>query len=129
MLAVATPLLRGEADYVLGSRFPGAASAMCPSRRWGNFFFTWLMRMLTGRWLQDAQTGMRGFSMRALADAEIIHDYNYAQVLTMDLLGKRFRLAQVPVRYQQRRKGVSFICYSEYVRRVMPAMVRELARR
>ncbi|MBI4498103.1 MAG: flippase-like domain-containing protein [Chloroflexi bacterium] len=124
--AVAAPVLRGEADYVLGIRFPGAARRMRPSRRWGNLAFTALLSLLTGRRLRDGQTGLRAFSARALAQAEIVHDYNYAQVLTLDLLRKGMRLAHVPISYRTRQHGTSFIRYREYLRRVVPAMVREV---
>ena len=49
-----------------------------------------------------------------------------AQVLTLDLLRKRMRLVQAPVRYRLRSHGSSFIRYSEYLRRVLPAVAREL---
>ncbi len=126
--AVVWPVLTGEADYVLGSRFPDAARVMRPSRRWGNVAFTWLLRLLTGRWLRDGQTGCRAFGARALQQAEIIHDYNYAQVLTLDLLQKRMRLAEVPVSYRLRQSGSSFIRSSEYLARVLPAIAREVLR-
>jgi uncharacterized membrane protein YbhN (UPF0104 family) len=126
--AVLQPVLQGEADYVLGARFPAAARVMSRSRLWGNRLLTALMCLLTGRRLADAQTGFRAFSARALACAEIAHDYNYAQVLTLDLLRKRLRLAQVPIGYARRQHGRSFIRYPEYLRRVLPAMAAELLR-
>lgn len=126
--AVARPVLRGEADYVLGVRFPAAARVMCRHRQWGNHLLTAFVSLLAGRRLGDAQTGCRAFSARALACAEIIHDYNYAQVLTLDLLRKRMRLAQVPIGYARRQHGRSFIRYGEYARRVLPAMIAELLR-
>ncbi|MBI2954121.1 MAG: flippase-like domain-containing protein [Chloroflexi bacterium] len=123
---VAGPVLRGEADYVLGSRFPYAAPRMCLSRRLGNQMFTAFGSLLCGKRLRDGQTGFRAFSARALANAEIVHDYNYAQVLTLDLVRKRMRLAQVPINYRTRRHGKSFIRYHEYLRRVLPAILREV---
>lgn len=124
--AVISPIVRGEADYVLGTRFPRAAHRMSWSRRWGNRAFTALLWLLTGRRLRDGQTGFRAFSARALVQAEIIHSYNYAQVLTLDLLRKRLRLAEIPIGYQPRRHGRSFIRYREYLRRVVPAIVQEV---
>ena len=126
MVAVLEPVLHGDADYVLGSRFPGANGVMCWSRKLGNRAFTLLLSLLTGKRLQDGQTGYRAFSARALAQAEIRHDYNYAQVLTLDLLRKGMRLSQTPVSYRLRSQGRSFIRYREYLRRVVPAMAQEL---
>ena len=45
--------------------------------------FTGLLCLAAGRRITDGQTGFRAFSRRALECAEIIHDYNYAQVLTV----------------------------------------------
>ena len=56
----------------------------------------------TGRRITDGQTGFRAFSRRALECAEIIHDYNYAQVLTLDLLKKGMRMREVPISYRVR---------------------------
>lgn len=120
---VLRPVLSGRADYVLGSRFPHGYRVMTPSRRWGNVLFTALQVLLTGRPIADGQTGMRAFSRAALGAAEIVHDYNYAQVLTIDLLRKGCRLAQVPVPYRLRRTGTSFVRFPSYPLRVLPAML------
>jgi hypothetical protein len=57
--------------------------------------------------------------------AEIVHDYNYAQVLTMDLLRKGMRMTEVPVSYQRRRSGRSFVRL-DYLWRVPVGMAREM---
>jgi hypothetical protein len=80
---------------------------------------------LCGRWVSDGQTGYRAFSARAIAVAEIVHDYNYAQVLTMDLLKKGMRMTEVPVSYRVRQRGRSFISL-QYLWRVPAGMVREM---
>ncbi|QIN82726.1 glycosyltransferase [Rubrobacter tropicus] len=119
------PILGGRADYVLGSRFLGGVRGMRLYRRVGNFAFTALLSALTGRRITDGQTGMRAFSREAAGSAEIVHDYNYAQVLTLDLLRKGFRLEEVPIRYKVREHGESFIRWS-YPAKVLPAIWREL---
>jgi uncharacterized protein (TIRG00374 family) len=126
MLRLVEPVQNGEADYVLGARFPAALGVMRPARLLGNRAFTLRLMVLSGRRLCDGQTGYRAFSARALAAAEIIHDYNYAQVLTLDLLRKGMRLVEVPIGYRTRQGGSSFIHYHEYARRVLPAIAREL---
>ena len=121
------PILEGRADYVLGSRFRGEGGARgMRAYRWlGNHFFTALLVLLTRRPITDGQTGMRAFSRGAAASAEIIHDYNYAQVLTLDLVQKGYRLAEVPIRYRLREHGASFISW-RYPAKVLPAIWREL---
>ncbi len=119
------PVLSGRADYVLGSRFLGGVRGMRLYRRFGNFAFTALLVLLTGTRMTDGQTGMRAFSLEAAERAEIVHDYNYAQVLTLDLLRKGFRLEEVPIRYRVRQHGESFIRWS-YPAKVLPAIWREM---
>jgi glycosyltransferase involved in cell wall biosynthesis len=119
------PVLSGRADYVLGSRFRGGVRGMRLYRRVGNYAFTALLVLLTGARITDGQTGMRAFSREAADRAEIVHDYNYAQVLTLDLLRKGFRLEEVPIRYKIREHGESFIRWS-YPAKVLPAIWREL---
>ncbi|MGF1471571.1 MAG: glycosyltransferase family 2 protein [Rubrobacteraceae bacterium] len=119
------PVLAGRADYVLGSRFRGGVRGMKLYRRLGNYAFTALLVLLTGRWMTDGQTGMRAFSREAAAAAEIIHDYNYAQVLTLDLLRKGFSMEEVPIRYRIREHGKSFVRWT-YPVKVLPAIWKEL---
>jgi hypothetical protein len=76
--------------------------------------------------LTDGQSGYRAFSVEAAAAAEVAHDYNYAQVLTLDLLSKGFTYAEVPIRYRFRTTGTSFVRLGPYLRRVLPAVYREL---
>ena len=124
--AVVAPVLRGEADYVVGSRFAGEIRTMQRRRRLGNHVLTRLVRYAARRRITDGQSGLRAFSPGAAAAAEVIHDYNYAQVLTLDLLGKGFRYAEVPIRYSFRETGSSFIKLTQYLRRVLPGVLHEL---
>jgi len=125
--AIAAPVLAGTADYVIGSRFAGRIDRMHPHRRFGNRTLTrWLRWTARRPDLTDGQSGYRAFSPAAAAAAEVIHDYNYAQVLTLDLLGKGFAYAEVPIRYRFRQTGTSFVRLWPYLRRVVPAVYREL---
>ena len=125
--AVVAPVLRGEADYVIGSRFAGRIDSMRPHRRLGNLVLTrWLRWTARRRDLTDGQSGFRAFSPAALGEAEVVHDYNYAQVLTLDLLAKGYRYAEVPISYAFRTTGTSFVSLGRYLRKVVPAVHREL---
>jgi glycosyltransferase involved in cell wall biosynthesis len=117
-------ILRDEADYVLGSRFMGAIRKMKPIRRLGNLFLTAMLILFTGKRITDGQTGLRAFSKRALKNLEIIHDYNYAQVLTIDLLRKGYRLKEIPISYSFRKTGKSFVRFKSYALKVFPAMIK-----
>lgn len=122
------PVLAGEADYVIGSRFSGDIQRMLPHRRFGNRVLTWLVRFVTRIPVTDGQSGYRAFSAEAAADAEIIHDFNYAQVLTIDLLRKGYRYQEVPISYHFREAGDSFVRLRRYLVAVIPAIWRSLNR-
>jgi len=127
---VVGPVLDGQADYVVGSRFAGRARSMRPHRWLGNRVLTVWVRRIVRRWgvrnLTDGQSGYRALSPAAAAEGEIVHDFNYAQVLTLDLLAKGFRYAEVPISYRFRSHGRSFIRLGPYLRQVVPAVRREL---
>ncbi len=116
------PILRGEAHYVVGSRFAGEISRMLPHRRFGNQTLTRWVRWVARRPITDGQSGYRACSAAATAELEIVHDYNYAQVLTVDLVRKGFGYHEVPITYAFRSTGRSFIRLGTYLRRCVPAV-------
>ena len=120
------PILEGRADYVVGSRFAGEIRHMLRRRRLGNLALTGLLRFVARGPIGDGQSGFRALSAAAAADAEIVHDYNYAQVLTLDLLAKGYRYLEVPIGYRFRTTGRSFVRPLRYLRKVVPAVWREL---
>jgi len=128
LAALVDPILAGTADYVVGSRFLGRIDHMRPHRRVGNVVLTAALSIVARRRISDGQSGYRAFSPAAAAAAEIVHDYNYAQVLTLDLVRKGFRYAEVPITYRFRESGRSFVRLPTYLRRVVPAVIRALRR-
>ena len=124
--AMVAPILGGRADYVVGSRFAGSIERMLPQRRAGNRVLTWALSWVTRRRITDGQSGYRALSPWAARTAQILHDYNYAQVLTIDLLQKGARYEEVPITYSFRQSGRSFVRLGRYLRRVVPAVHRQL---
>jgi glycosyltransferase involved in cell wall biosynthesis len=122
------PIFKGEADYTMGSRFLGTINGMKLHRRLGNYCFTFLQSLLLRKWIYDGQSGMRAFSRQAMENAEIIHDYNYAQVITLNLVRKGFRVKEVPIKYKVRTTGKSFIKFRAYMTAVLPAIWKEMKR-
>lgn len=120
------PIFNGEADYTMGSRFLGTINGMKLHRRLGNYCFTALQSILLRKWIYDGQSGMRAFSRQTMEHAEIIHDYNYAQVLTLNLVRKGFRVKEIPILYYVRTTGRSFIKFQSYMSSVLPAIYKEM---
>jgi hypothetical protein len=101
---------------------------MLPHRRLGNRVLTLVLRAVAREPISDGQSGYRAMSARAAAEAEIVHDYNYAQVLTLDVLARGFRYHEVPISYSFRDGGHSFIRVGRYLRAVGPAVWRTIQR-
>tara|TARA_Y100000768_G_scaffold65624_1_gene45541 strand:+ start:576 stop:2198 length:1623 start_codon:yes stop_codon:yes gene_type:complete len=120
------PIVQGKADYVVGSRFLGDIEFMRPHRRFGNLVLTRILSIIARRRITDGQTGYRAFSPRAAKAAEVIHDFNYAQIITLDLLAKGYIYLEVPISYHFRTTGESFVKLFPYLRKVVPAVYKEL---
>ena len=123
---VVRPVLDGRAHYVVGTRLGGTIECMRPHRRLGNRLLTRWVRSVVGQPVTDGQSGFRALSRQAAAAAVIPHDYNYAQVLTVDLVGRGFGYHEVPVSYHFRRSGRSFVRPAPYLANVVPAVWRQL---
>ena len=120
------PILAGRADYVVGSRFSGDIEHMLPHRRFGNQVLTLVVRFVTRLPITDGQSGYRALSLEAARQARIVHDFNYAQVLTIDLLRRGMRYEEVPISYHFRTAGRSFVRLDRYLRRVVPGVWHSL---
>lgn len=121
---IVAPILEGRADYVVGSRFSGEIRRMHPHRRFGNRVLTVVLARIARAPITDGQSGYRALSPAAARAAHVNHDYNYAQVLTLDLLAKGYRYAEVPITYTFRDAGRSFVRLIPYLRHVIPAVYR-----
>lgn len=120
------PMVARQADYVMGSRFKGQIKGMKLHRRLGNYFFTMIQIALLRKWIWDGQSGFRGFTRDVIRDLRIIHDYNYAQVMTLNIVRQGYVMQEVAIPYRVRTTGTSFIKFWPYMKNVLPAIVREI---
>lgn len=118
------PVLAGEVDYLVGSRFDGHIARMLPHRRLGNRVLTAWTAWTTRLPISDGQSGYRVLSPAAADAAVVAHDFNYAQVLTLDLVARGFRYGERPIRYRFREEGRSFVRLGAYLRHVLPTVHR-----
>lgn len=103
------PVLRGEADIVIGSRYGTGGAPATPLRRLGQRFFSGLLLVLTRRWFSDPTSGFQALGPRALrffASGVFPCDYPDADVLLM-ALRSGLRIVEVPVRMRPREGGAS----------------------
>ncbi len=123
---VIRPALDGEASIVYGSRFAGNIHYRMPIVRFvGNRFFTWLMRVLTGWPITDAQTGLMVYSRDYLSDFTMPGNYNPPQQTLLDAYHRNLTYAEVPVEFHARTTGKSFVSF-KYPIKAIPQMVRTI---
>jgi glycosyltransferase involved in cell wall biosynthesis len=98
------PILRGEADMVIGSRALGQreAGAMLPQQIFGNWLATTLLRRLYGAHFTDLGP-FRAIRREALQRIGMA-DTTYGWTVEMQLKAARLKLrnVEVPVRYRRR---------------------------
>jgi glycosyltransferase involved in cell wall biosynthesis len=106
------PLDRGEADFVIGSRFAdGSGSYRSPlGRRLGIIVFAALVSILGRQRVTDTTSGFAALDRSAieLFAAEYPHDYPEVEA-TLVALRSGLRLAQVQVTMRERETGTSSI--------------------
>ena len=108
------PLLRGEADVVVGSRFAeGGSDYKAPlARRAGIRWFAQLVSLLTGQKLTDTTSGFQAVNARAirLFAADYPHDYPEVEaVRPLQREPGRLRILEVPALMRGRETGRSSI--------------------
>jgi glycosyltransferase involved in cell wall biosynthesis len=109
--AILDPLLRGEADFVVGSRFAAAGGFRSSFlRRLGIRIFALTVSAIAHQRLTDTTSGFRAVNRKGIAlfAADYPHDYPEVES-TVYAAKQRLRIAEVPVRMRQRAWGRSSI--------------------
>jgi len=107
MPCLLAPLLRGEADIVVGSRYLGGTNSTPRHRVWGHRAMTFLTNIGSGVHVTDSQSGFRAFSSRAV-DAMTFRSRGFSVESEMQFLAreKGLKVVEVPItiRYDEEAK-------------------------
>jgi len=105
------PLLKDEADVIIGSRFidkEGFQSSVM--RRFGINFFSKLNKMLVGVNIKDSTSGYRVYNKKAIAELIKYYPDEYPEPeAIVYLTNKKLKIKEVPVLMNERLGGVSSI--------------------
>ncbi|WP_431681023.1 polyprenol monophosphomannose synthase [Kitasatospora sp. KL5] len=115
-------LLGGDAAVVLGSRYvPGGSTAEeWPWHRkalsaWANFYVNTILRLQ----VKDATAGFKAWKAEALRaiDPESVHSNGYSFQVEMNhrVVRRGLRIAEVPIRFEERVKGASKMSFGVQV--------------
>jgi len=131
---VIAPVLAGEADIVVGTRFGGEGSyRSTPGRRIGIRLLALTVSAIARQRVTDTTSGFQALNRKALAlfAADYPHDYPEVEGMVMTIK-HRLRLREVPVRMREREHGSSSITTLRsiyYMARVLLALFVGLFRR
>jgi glycosyltransferase involved in cell wall biosynthesis len=110
--AVLEPILAGEADIAVGSRFVAAGDGYrsSRSRRIGIRLLAWVVSRIVGRRVTDTTSGFQALNRKGIAlfARDYPHDYPEVEATVM-VFRHRLRSVEVPVAMRERSGGRSSI--------------------
>jgi glycosyltransferase involved in cell wall biosynthesis len=132
--ALFEPLVRGEADMVIGTRFAGVGGYRAtPGRRMGMVLFSAVARMLVHIKLTDPTSGFRAVNRLGIELFAREYPNDFPEVESNVLAARHgLRIVEVPVRMRERaagRSSVTTIRGTYFVIRIMLALFVSLFRR
>jgi hypothetical protein len=101
------PIVRGEADYVNGSRLLGEFERESLIRHIGVHLFSRLVTILTGRRITDPSSGYRASTTELLRRMVLQQDQFWTSEILIEALRHRARVVEVPVTIVARAGGKS----------------------
>ncbi|HNR44248.1 MAG TPA: glycosyltransferase family 2 protein [Methanofastidiosum sp.] len=101
------PILKREADLVLGSRFLGSIEEMPLLKKIGNRAFSKVISNITKLKITDGQTGFRAFTKEVGEKIKIISTHTYTQEMIIRVAKEKYSIVEIPVHFDRRNDGKS----------------------
>ncbi|MTK63978.1 MAG: glycosyltransferase family 2 protein [Methanobacterium sp.] len=100
------PILKGEADFVMGSRLKGdiKTGAMPALHKYvGNPFLTWILNFLFHAGISDAHCGMRAIRKETAEKLQLKSGgMEFASEMVIEAARKNVKIAEIPIEYYPR---------------------------
>ncbi len=91
------PILRGEADMVIGDRQVGQIEHFSPPKKVLQGWGSWVVRQVSGTSVPDAPSGFRAFSREAALRINVITNYTYTLETIIQAGKKNLAVGHVPI--------------------------------
>ena len=95
--ALVAPILRGEAEMVIGDRAPHQLRHFGLVKRTLQWVGSWVVRQLSGTTVPDAASGFRAFSRRAALKLNVFTRFTYTLETIIQAGKKHIAIGHVPV--------------------------------
>jgi glycosyltransferase involved in cell wall biosynthesis len=135
LLVILEPLVHGEADIVIGSRFAGVGSYRAAAhRRFGMKVFARVVSLIVRQPLTDTSSSFRALNRRALSLFAVDYPHGFLETVEATVLAGKYhlRLKEVPVTMRERQLGSSSLTIARslyYTAKVLLAVFVSLFRR
>jgi len=119
------PILKGEADIVVGDRQVGTIPHFSRLKRHLQILGSWVVRHLSGTDLPDATSGFRAFSREAALRLNVVSRFTYTLETIIQAGKKNIAVVHVPVRTNPKlRESRLFDSTFSYVKRSVGTIFR-----
>jgi glycosyltransferase involved in cell wall biosynthesis len=119
------PLVRGEADIVIGDRNIQALAGMSPQKKRLQRIGSWVVRQVSGTEVPDTTSGFRAYTREAALRMTIVSEFSYTLESIIQAGKKRMAIAHVPIRTNPRaRPSRLFDSMFSYVKASAATIVR-----
>jgi glycosyltransferase involved in cell wall biosynthesis len=119
------PLLRGDADLVIGDRNIAELSHMSWQKRQLQGLGSWVVRQVSSTTVPDTTSGFRAYTREAALRMTIVSEFSYTLESIIQAGKKRMAIAHVPVATNARtRESRLFDSVFSYVKRSTATIVR-----
>ncbi len=95
--ALIAPLLRGDADMVIGDRKIQDHHSMSPMKKRLQRLGSWVVRQVSGTQVPDTTSGFRAYTREAALRLSIVSDFSYTLESIIQAGKKRMTIAHVPI--------------------------------
>ena len=96
------PLVRGEADIVIGDRNIQALSEMSAQKKRLQRLGSWVVRQVSGTQVPDTTSGFRAYTREAALRMTIVSEFSYTLESIIQAGKRRMAIAHVPIRTNPR---------------------------
>ena len=119
------PILRLEADMVIGDRNVRTLRHMPRVKRWLQLFGSWVVRQVSNTRVPDTTSGFRAYSREAALRQTIVSDFSYTLESIIQAGKKRMAIAHVPVATNENtRNSRLFDSVFTYIKKSAATIVR-----
>jgi glycosyltransferase involved in cell wall biosynthesis len=118
------PILRGEADIVIGDRGVGEVAHFSPLKRRLQKLGSWVVRRVSGTSVPDSTSGFRALTREAALRLNIVSEFTYTLESIIQAGKKKLAVAHLPIEARPTRPSRLVASTWDYVKRSAATILR-----